>query len=664
MLDTKLISIIIPVYKVEKYINKCIESVLCQTYQNIEIILVDDGSPDQCPKICDEYAKRDSRIRVIHQKNMGLSAARNSGIDIAKGKYVGFVDSDDYIEPDMYEKLYRAISLANAELAICNYHSVEEDGREKERKSLTMKDEVLSAYEALEKLQGSEWWFYVTAWNKLYKKELFDKIRFPVGKVNEDQFIVHELFYECNVIATISNVLYHYVQRKGSIMNSNVSVKRLDDIEAIYGRYIFYKKNHLDTLLPGLSAVIKNQYEMIRWSVSRNSNAEKKCVIRADKMFREVYFSCGEKRSFNDYVMYICPDVGYKLRKIKNNWIYKIKLFKNLLRYKKGVRKSEFILIDTPTHGNLGDHAIVLTMQQIIYDIFKKNNWFELTADEINFREKWFAHITPKNQTILIPGGGFLGALWPLEEERVRRIIVAFRNYKIIIFPQTVTFDLETEEGIRYFRESKECYLAHPDLTIFVREEKSYEFMKKYLPEIKTMLVPDMVTVLNIHTVDVKRKGILMCLRSDKEKILLDEQYKKILKKMQETLDGEKIFNTDTVLKHNSIGKKERSNEVAKKLQEFANAKLVVTDRLHGMVFAAITGTPCIAIGNCNGKIKGMYDWIKKNKYICYLDNLEQLESALDALPLDAANKYDKSVVQESFEPLIKLLIKASNQFR
>ena len=173
-MEKDLISVIVPVYKVEKYLEKCIESVLKQTYTNLQIILVDDGSPDNCGKICDEYAKKDSRIEVIHKINGGLSDARNVGINRANGRYIGFVDSDDYIKEDMYEKLINLIKEYDADISICNLYDVI-DGKEYVRN----KDNGIHEYSRIDILKEIllDKNIQSYAWNKLYKKELFDEIK-------------------------------------------------------------------------------------------------------------------------------------------------------------------------------------------------------------------------------------------------------------------------------------------------------------------------------------------------------------------------------------------------------------------------------------------------------------------------------------------------------
>lgn len=235
-----LISIIIPVYKVEKYLEKCIESVLKQTYTNLQIILVDDGSPDNCGKICDEYAKKDSRIEVIHKANGGLSDARNVGISKAKGRYIGFVDSDDYIKEDMYEILLNLIKKYDADVSICNLYDVI-DGNE----CIRNKENGIREYSRIDILKEIllDKNIQSYAWNKLYEKELFDEIKYPIGKKYEDIGTTFYLFEKCNKIVVTSEPEYYYLKRADSLVNNVTESTILDYTEIIIQRYIYIKQN-------------------------------------------------------------------------------------------------------------------------------------------------------------------------------------------------------------------------------------------------------------------------------------------------------------------------------------------------------------------------------------------------------------------------------------
>ena len=228
-----VISIIVPVYKVESCLRQCLDSICAQTLQEIEIILVDDGSPDNCGKICDEYAARDIRIRVIHQKNGGLSAARNAGIAVARAGILGFVDSDDWVEPDMFALLYHDLVKEEADIAVCGKFS------HKNGTVTTLGDgtyHVLSGCEAIRMLYQQDGVGRVV-WNKIYRRSLFDEIRFPVGRIYEDNFVMVRLVDSAKKVVFDMQPKYHYIRRDGSITASPYHSGLHDQIDAARENY-------------------------------------------------------------------------------------------------------------------------------------------------------------------------------------------------------------------------------------------------------------------------------------------------------------------------------------------------------------------------------------------------------------------------------------------
>lgn len=331
-----------------------------------------------------------------------------------------------------------------------------------------------------------------------------------------------------------------------------------------------------------------------------------------------------------------------KLRNIKKKLI----VLKNI----KQIKSSDCILIDTPTHGNLGDHAIAEAEKDFIKKNLKNSSVFEIIADDYDVAYVLYNKMIKKEKIILVHGGGFLGYLWPIEEFRFRKILNDFQNNKIIVFPQTVTFDMGSEDGKKFFEKSYEIYKTHKNLTIYVRERKSYEFMKKYMPEVIVKLVPDIVTQMKIDVKKQKRENVLLLMRKDCEKVLTANDSDMIVKILGK-LEMGRVINSDTVVNH-SIQPKERMNYLNKKFIECSQSKLIVTDRLHGMIFAAITNTPCIAFGNLNGKVQGVYEWIKENEYIRFVNNMEEFENILENLNLE--KKYHYKPIDHEFNELRK----------
>ena len=251
-----LISVIVPVYKVENYLGRCVESLLAQTYENIEIILVDDGSPDNCPVMCDEYAKEYEKIRVIHQENKGLSGARNTGIDNAKGDYLAFVDSDDLWSPYFLAGLYRALEENEADIAQCRWEYMHGDEL-KEAYDPNAKRECFTGREMLANLYIQTGAYYVVAWNKLYKKELFENIRYPEGRIHEDEATTYKLFDLAKKCVFVDNALYGYYVGSGgtSITRNGFNLKKLDWRTANKERVqYFIEKDYKELVVPAIKA--------------------------------------------------------------------------------------------------------------------------------------------------------------------------------------------------------------------------------------------------------------------------------------------------------------------------------------------------------------------------------------------------------------------------
>lgn len=229
-----LISVIVPVYNVENYLSRCVDSLINQTYTSLEIILVDDGSPDNCPKICDSYALKDNRIKVIHKKNGGLSDARNAGMRIASGKYVSFIDSDDYVSVDFFEVLYNTLISENSDVVECCVVKF----YDKEHVKAYTDDLKITNFDTIDGLNAliSEDPFHQHVWNKLYKSELIINIPFVIGKLNEDEFWTYQVFGRAKKVTKINKTMYYYFQRENSIMGNTYNLRRLDSLEGKYNR--------------------------------------------------------------------------------------------------------------------------------------------------------------------------------------------------------------------------------------------------------------------------------------------------------------------------------------------------------------------------------------------------------------------------------------------
>lgn len=260
------ISVIVPVYKVEPYLRQCVNSVLEQTFGDFELILVDDGSPDNCPAICDEYTVQDARVKVIHKANGGLSDARNVGISVARGAYITFIDSDDVIHPFYLEHLLRGLISHDADICMCWFQKFEKDPVYSIDQPYSEK-RLMTGKEACSFIGSSKNRVSTAAWMKLYKTSLFSGIEYPVGRIHEDEATTHKLLYRAKKVVELDEDLYCYRTTPNSIMTAPFSIRRYDAVIALQERYLFFEENHE----PELSAKAKQLFELTK----------AKCAIRA-----------------------------------------------------------------------------------------------------------------------------------------------------------------------------------------------------------------------------------------------------------------------------------------------------------------------------------------------------------------------------------------------
>jgi len=282
------ISVIVPVYNVEAYLDRCVYSILNQTYQNLEIILIDDGSTDTSPAKCDAYAAKDGRIKVLHKPNGGLSDARNAGLALAEGTYIGYVDSDDWIEPDMYASLYRACVDNHAQLAVCRYFEEYKD-RTKAGGNGTVvpltREELLKIY-----ISGhEEYVIYNSVWSKLFQRELVEGMQFPKGRNSEDIMYTTRAFCRLNRAVYLDRCLYHYVlDRDGSIMNASRAERMFGDELPFWREHIACIRKMVSPRMADLAAYAFERRLLFYYIDAKNSKNKETASrlvaeIRADR---------------------------------------------------------------------------------------------------------------------------------------------------------------------------------------------------------------------------------------------------------------------------------------------------------------------------------------------------------------------------------------------
>ena len=243
------ISVIVPIYNTKPYLKECVDSILKQEVEvPFEVLLVDDGATDGCAEMCDEFAAKDKRVRVFHQENQGLSAARNTGIDAARGRYYAFVDSDDVVCPGYLHTLYAACEKNDAYMALCSVEDVQENGKSCDPASYTRPNAegVFCGKDLLNEFYTPNGTVYTVAWNKLYRAEVWKLLHYPEGRLHEDDFVAHRLFWRCDKVVCVDKVLYHYRLRGGSICRTNTTPEAFDAVDGLADRYRFDVENGAD----------------------------------------------------------------------------------------------------------------------------------------------------------------------------------------------------------------------------------------------------------------------------------------------------------------------------------------------------------------------------------------------------------------------------------
>lgn len=297
--DNPAVSIIVPIYNVEKYIGRCVKSILNQTFKKYELLLVNDGSTDGSINVCRELVKDDARVKILNKVNGGLSDARNFGIDNSIGEYIIFIDSDDYVDKDFVKELYTSIKNNDAEVAICGFSEVDDSSRVLSRNKPASK-EIISGRELLEYFYQPGGVVNEVIWNKIYRRDVFSEVRFATGKYYEDGFIIAPLYWNVDKVALIRKCLYFYVKRSGSIMNSSLSEKKLRDSDETY----LYRMDFFKSRDDKLYMLAVNDYRTWIMEVTTQiykDKKNKKFIEYLQSQFRK-YYCVGRTKSLKNKV--------------------------------------------------------------------------------------------------------------------------------------------------------------------------------------------------------------------------------------------------------------------------------------------------------------------------------------------------------------------------
>lgn len=301
ILSQEKISVIVAIYNIEKYVEECIKSIIKQTYKNLQIILIDDGSTDKSGEICEKYANQDERIEVIHKKNSGLADTRNTGLRLAKGEYISFIDGDDYIFPTFYEDLYNLIKKYDADISECQFLRIKEENIKKAKEiineynnNIEIKQETCNNEKALELLYGTKLNPYVkkvVVWNKIYRKSILEGIEFPLGKLHEDEYTTYKILDRCKKIVSTNKVLHGYIQTNNSIMRREIKQKRIDDNLDAYIKCseYFKKKNDINLEMKCRRRYLENCIELAGKVLKTDNKNKKEQIDIIQALFVENY---------------------------------------------------------------------------------------------------------------------------------------------------------------------------------------------------------------------------------------------------------------------------------------------------------------------------------------------------------------------------------------
>ena len=652
-MDKKL-SIIIPAYNVEKYVGKAISSILSQDYKNLELLIVDDGSTDETAKIAKRYSANDVRAIVLSKQNGGLSDARNYGLERATGDYVLFIDSDDFIEPNTIGKLMKYSNDRALDVCIFGYYyDIYEHEKTHTEKVVVEPGKIITRGSKRTKIANASMLGY--AWNKLYDRQflLINNIKFERGLSYIEDIIFNEQVYQhAKKVGFYDQPIYHYVQYGRTTLGKTYHKK----IAQYDRRSIQAFCNAMKVL--GVSSYdvrmfrIKNTVDRTRWSIdiiantaaaNRQEKIRSLCELRsniqtipqeAGSSVDRMLLGLLRHKRFNlllllssaktrNIVRFIKDSISPKLK----NWIIYHKSttdnYQNLSK-----KDKKIIIMLAADYGNLGDIAIAYAQNKFLKDNFPDHTIVVVPISQTYRKIKSLKKKMNKDDVVTITGGGNMSDMYEDIEEQRRFVIKKFPNNRIISFPQTINFS-HTEVGENELTKTQSIYNAHGNLTIFARERKSYKAMKRLFHKCRVLLAPDIVLYLNKLEQKKQRdtNKLIICLRDDDE--VASSTARRAVGDITKRYPH--VLSLDTVINANKISPQKGRRELQRLWGQFASAGLVVTDRLHGMIFCAITNTPCIALNNSNRKVQGVFnEWIKGSYPILFAQTKASVQASVD----------------------------------
>ena len=671
-------SIIIPVYNVEPYLRQCIDSAIAQTCRSVRIILVDDGSTDSSGSICDEYSQLDPRITVIHKPNGGLSDARNAGLAQADTKYVYFLDSDDWIAPETIELLEGLAEQDSLDLIGFDAAVVLEEGCDTRKASYFATKSsypgVMKGYELYEALRrhGD---YKAPVQLYFYNREFLmnNSLTFKKGIIHEDELFTFAAMLSAQRAAHVPAVLYKQRIRANSIMDKPLTPRNSDSMYAIL-QEILQKYKHFrdnpdtrpayDSGVKYLASSYTRRYLASFGSQNENGHRQFTEMMRE---LRAAGFDASEyERRVKFRHLYSLKETIKKipgLKRCKNSAKNLVRHFipklddecRDILARLKDTNtpnSKRIITLVVPSHANRGDIAIALAQRKLLASRFPEHTLIEIPDQLCAQYPHLIIRRLNERDVLLTNGGGWFGSLWRHNQLEVVEIFRHFPNNRIVVMPQTVYYSGD-EQGRNELAHDRKAFARFTDLHVFVRDRKSYDLIRRndLYPNAKSIEhVPDMVCSLDYSELAAKeRKGALVCLRPDIERVLELEEQNALYARLLREFGSLRFWSTNPAGDNAKIRDWEQA--VNGTLEAPAKCELLVTDRLHGMLFAAITGTPCVAFDNRTGKVHSVHEWISGCGYVQVCGGLDEFEGAMRKA-LSAPRKWDNSELMPYFDKI------------
>ena len=651
------ISVVVPVYNVKDYLDECIESIVRQTFQTIEILIVDDGSIDGSSALCDAWAEKDDRITVIHKENGGLSDARNTGLQRAKGSYIYFLDSDDAIEADALGILYEISK--RLQLQVCCFDSdiFSDDGTAEQNAKMSryyirqhVYPQVMTGAQAMTLfLQNDE--FRTPVQYMFFNRDFLTRngLSFRKGLIHEDELFIIQVLDKAESVAHLPFQFYHRRIHAGSIMSSRRMAK---NYIGYYEAFVWLVNNTLSFSRETYRLCLERMATNLMIVHDDMQKEERKKIaglkqrvdqeVKANRYFGDLRFR----------VRWQTQDIALFRRAVKILYITAktiipkpiMRRLRAILRrgalppYQKEIREElktgqarRVVLICTPEHGNLGDQAIAQYSKQWLTQGCAPYHVAEITINQYETYPKLVERHIRNDDVIVVCGGGWLGNLWFHNEVAVRRILRKFKRNRIIILPQTIYFS-DDAAGQTQMQSSQAIYSAHPDLWLCLRDKASYRFIAEnhFLrdPD-KALYLPDMVLGFRDQMRNSQRNGIAFCIRADKEGVQRNAVFRALYAYALELVEEAPLF--ISTLTGYRIPREKREEELNRFFDVLAGKRLVVTDRLHCMLFCAVTATPCIAFDNLTQKVSGNFSWISEIPYIKIAHTIDDARGYMEA---------------------------------